>query len=99
MGWWRIGGTDEDPLYNGDGPADIAGEAVEQIIEAYVTGAGRKPYREEVLAVLAFVLGPYFNDGDDEYRLLASGGEIENVGLPFHRLGMMLGLPMRGGAA
>ena len=66
MGWWQIYSYDQpgimlpnkdpEPMYNGDGPADIMGAALDDLVKEYQEAWGRKPYREEVLAALNFTL-------------------------------------------
>ena len=63
MGWWSIdnkvldggiheGGTE---MFNGDGPADIMGVALDAVIKEYESSWGRKPFREELRAAFNFV--------------------------------------------
>lgn len=62
MGWWSIsrnggGGisTEKTEMYNGDGPADILGVAVEKVVKEYEVAWGRKPYKEELEEAVNFV--------------------------------------------
>ncbi len=60
-GWWRTdetGGIKPDGvLIGGDGPADVMGDAIDEIIGLYHRRWGRDPTAEELSAVLQFVLG------------------------------------------
>jgi len=61
MGWWSIsnngGGISlqKTELYNGDGPADILGDAMDKVVKEYQNTWGRPPYKEEVVAAFNFV--------------------------------------------
>lgn len=71
MGWWNItddraglsflsGEPDEKTeMYCGDGPADIMGPAVTELIELYEESWKRKPYVREVMAAVEFVTGSH----------------------------------------
>jgi hypothetical protein len=67
MGWWSISDRDgglswgqkDSGMYNGDGPADILGPAVEKVIKEYEQAWGRKPYMAELRAAVAFVAGSH----------------------------------------
>lgn len=61
MDWHKISEEDEYEvdLYSGDGPTDILGPAIEQIIDLYEIELGRKPYRTEINDALDFVLKPH----------------------------------------
>ena len=50
MGWWSI----SENMVNGDGPADHMEEAIGKITQEYLKSFGRKPYKEELQAVLDF---------------------------------------------
>jgi hypothetical protein len=64
MGWWE---QDEEGnsfalgsgMYWGDGPADIMGEAVQQIVAEFEAAMRRKPTLAEMKAGLLFSLGDY----------------------------------------
>lgn len=69
MGWWSI--TDKNGgispfgnigLYNGDGPADILDNAVQEVIREYEKAWGRKPYIQELQAAWNFSTGVVFED-------------------------------------
>jgi hypothetical protein len=53
MGWWNIG-DDKYDMVNGDTPADIMGDAINEIVKAYEKEWDRKPYRKEMQAVFSF---------------------------------------------
>ena len=67
MGWWKIslsgsGGfsledteSEGEDLYNGDGPADILGAALDEVIQDYQNSWGREPYKEELESAFKFV--------------------------------------------
>ncbi len=70
MGWWTI--TEDSPglnflsgrpldedtgLYNGDGPADIMGCAVDELVALFEESWERKPYMVEVRAAVEFASG------------------------------------------
>jgi hypothetical protein len=65
MGWWNSGADgsslhEEDTgLSWGDGPADTMDEAIEQIVEEFLSTWGRKPLRAEIEAGLRFSLSVY----------------------------------------
>ena len=52
MGWWKI----SENMVNGDGPADIMGNALEDISKEWQREQGRKPYLKELKAVFEFSL-------------------------------------------
>ena len=55
MGWWTINDReDKHEMFNGDTPADIMGDAVNEIVKTYEEEFGRKPYRKEMQAVFKF---------------------------------------------
>lgn len=70
MGWWHAGESggiaglqnadaeDEGPLV-GDGPADVLGDALQEVIQCYRRGLGRSPTVEELDLCWKFVTGPY----------------------------------------
>lgn len=59
-----IGGRDTpEDHYNGDGPADVMGNAVADIAALYREEFGRDPYVDELKACLNFVLGPHEEKG------------------------------------
>ena len=69
MGWWSI--TDKNGgispfgnigLYNGDGPADILDNAVQEVIKEYEKAWGRKPYIQELQAARNLSTGVAFED-------------------------------------
>jgi len=52
-------------MYNGDGPADVMGSAVDEIIQLYMDAWGRPPCKDELLAVFNFCVNPlYDEDGE-----------------------------------
>jgi len=61
MGWWTIssvkgGGIGTSgKLVNGDGPADILGAAIDNVILEYEEAWGRLPCMEEIQAAFNFV--------------------------------------------
>jgi hypothetical protein len=57
-----IPGTDpgDAAMYNGDGPADTMGEALDSIAQQYWSSWGRPPHPEEIQAVFDFVSRPVF---------------------------------------
>lgn len=63
MGWWSISDSDggisaeKTELYNGDGPADILGDALDKVIIEYKRDIGREPYKQELVAAFNFVAG------------------------------------------
>jgi hypothetical protein len=65
MGWWRAGEdgssmrAEETGLVWGDGPADILGNAIDEIAAEFREAYGRKPSRAELEAGLKFSLGGY----------------------------------------
>lgn len=71
MGWWSItddragisflSGEPEEKtgMHMGDGPADIMGEAVNEIVELYKQSFQRKPYMRELIAAVEFVAGSH----------------------------------------
>jgi len=52
----------DEAMYNGDGPADIMGDALGRIITEYNLVWGRPPHPEEMRAVFEFCFGPYGRD-------------------------------------
>jgi len=54
MGWWKI----SENMVNGDEPADIMIDAIEQIQKAYREAFDRPPYKEELEAVFEFCMPP-----------------------------------------
>ena len=50
MGWWSI----SESMVNGDGPADHMDNAIDKIVQEYLKSFGRKPYKEELQAILEF---------------------------------------------
>ena len=56
-------------LYNGDGPADVMGAALDTIAEMYVEAWGRPPKLDELRAVFNFVTGPDRRDGKEDYTI------------------------------
>lgn len=71
MGWWQI----SEEMVNGDGPADIMEDAIEKISQEYLKAFGRKPYKEELEAVLEFCASS---------ANLISSGEIAEDGPGIH---------------
>ena len=67
MGWWTIS-DDKYGMVNGDTPADIMGDAINEIVKAYEKEWDRKPYRKEMQAVFSFTssLPQYYTEVDDE---------------------------------
>lgn len=53
MGWWKLC----DEQYSGDTPADIMGEALAKISQAYLETLGRFPTEFELEWVFQFSLG------------------------------------------
>jgi len=87
MGWWKIKNvetgqidfdqspTDEKILYNGDGPADIMGPALDTIADMYREAWGRDPKLDELQAVFNFVTGADAREsgifkGGDRFRVM-----------------------------
>ena len=58
--------TDEDALYNGDGPADAMADALDKISEQYETAWGRPAKKEELTAAFNFVCNGRFRKKDKE---------------------------------
>ena len=68
MGWWNIGVRESKrEMVNGDSPADIMGDAINEIVKAYEKEWNRKPYRKEMEAVFKFTssLPEYYTEVDD----------------------------------
>jgi hypothetical protein len=63
MGWWRIQGG-KDTI--GDGPLDVLGLAVTEVLAEYQRAFKRRPTRSEWEALLHAVLGSQ----DVEHRIL-----------------------------
>jgi len=68
MGWWSISkekagidwtGETDTGMYNGDGPADIMGPAVDELVKLFEEEWGRKPYMAELIAAVKFVAGAH----------------------------------------
>lgn len=55
------GKHDKDQLYNGDGPADVMGPALDKINELYIKAWGRPAKREELQAVFNFCANGMFD--------------------------------------
>ena len=49
-------------MYNGDGPADIMGTALDEITEEFNKAWGRNPCYEELLACFNFCANPMYED-------------------------------------
>ena len=72
MGWWKINSVEKggiacdtkegQELYNGDGPADLMGEALDKIAHEYQISFGRYPKREELLACFNFCSNPFVKE-------------------------------------
>jgi len=57
-----------DKSYNGDGPADVMGDAFGKIQDEYQSSWGRNPSPEEMKAVFNFVFNGWKNsENKDEY--------------------------------
>jgi hypothetical protein len=68
MGWWEQGSD----IVIGDEPADIVGEMMEKLVDAYKQDLHRKPTVREIEANLMFVLGAHLDelaDGVDGYEV------------------------------
>jgi len=52
-------------IFNGDGPADVMDEALEQIIELYIKAWGRPAKEEELQAVFNFCMGGYTDEEEN----------------------------------
>jgi hypothetical protein len=79
MGWWSISDKENDresdreselDMVNGDTPADIMGDAIEEIVKTYQAVWNRKPYRKELEAVFKFTasLPQYYTEVGDARR-------------------------------
>jgi hypothetical protein len=60
--------TEENQLYNGDGPADTMGDAIQKIAKMYIDAWGRPPRVEELEAVFNFVFNPYRHGKPTDYQ-------------------------------
>lgn len=54
-------------LYNGDGPADVMGDAIREIDLEYLMAWGRPATKAELQAVFNFCMGPIEPDGSFDY--------------------------------
>lgn len=59
----RPGRDAQEDHYNGDGPADLMGAALNDIAHLYQEEWGRPPFLEELEACFNFVLGPHRDSG------------------------------------
>ena len=67
MGWWSI--DKSDTLVTGDGPLDVMGEAVFEIIQLYIAEWNCKPTKRELQRTLEYCMGPWkLKDGEDDGR-------------------------------
>lgn len=58
----RPGADDPSAMYNGDGPADVMGDALRRIAEMYKEVWGRGPKADELHACVNFCANPWIND-------------------------------------
>ena len=76
--------SEEDALYNGDGPADIMGAALREVNKEYKEVWGREAKIEELQAVFNFCLGGIRVEREDDDPEESEESEEDGAGLRRH---------------